>query len=241
MKPLLLDAFCKAGGAGMGYHLAGFEVVGVDIEPQPHYPFEFIQSEALEFIARHGAEFDVIHTSPPCQKYARTKNLKTSRKDHPDLVEPTRRALLATGKPYIIENVVNAPLINPLMLCGTMFGLGVIRHRLFETSPVIWWPPRPCQHEGKVVPMWWKSRQRALLAGGNYRYIHVVGSSFLMPEARMAMGIDWMTRNEISQAIPPAYTRWLGSRILESLLRQPNKAIQPTPDSGPLEQSEQTK
>lgn len=212
-KPRLLDAFCGAGGAGMGYYQAGFDVVGVDIKPQKHYPFEFIQADALEFIARHGKDFDVIHASPPCQKYARTKNLKTSRKDHPDLIEPTRQALIATGKSYIIENVTGAPLINPVMLCGTMFGLGVIRHRLFECNPIIWWPPAPCQHEGKIVPMWWKSRQRALLSK-KYKYIHVVGSSFLMPEAKEAMGIDWMVRDEISQAIPPAYTHWIGEQLM---------------------------
>lgn len=197
----------------MGYYQAGFDVVGVDIKPQKHYPFEFIQADALEFIARHGKDFDVIHASPPCQKYARTKNLKTSRKDHPDLIEPTRQALIATGKSYIIENVTGAPLINPVMLCGTMFGLGVIRHRLFECNPIIWWPPAPCQHEGKIVPMWWKSRQRALLSK-KYKYIHVVGSSFLMPEAKEAMGIDWMVRDEISQAIPPAYTHWIGEQLM---------------------------
>lgn len=197
----------------MGYYQAGFDVVGVDIKPQKHYPFEFIQADALEFIARHGKDFDVIHASPPCQKYARTKNLKTSRKDHPDLIEPTRQALIATGKPCIIENVTGAPLINPVMLCGTMFGLGVIRHRLFECNPIIWWPPAPCQHEGKIVPMWWKSRQRALLSK-KYKYIHVVGSSFLMPEAKEAMGIDWMVRDEISQAIPPAYTHWIGEQLM---------------------------
>lgn len=216
-KPLLLDCFCKAGGAGMGYHLTGFEVIGVDIEPQPRYPFRFIQADALEFIRLCGHWFDAIHCSPPCQAYAITKNLKTSRKDHPDLVEPTRRALLAAGKPFVIENVVGAPLINPITLCGTMFGLGVIRHRLFECSPAIWWPPTACQHQGKVAPMWWAQLRKARASGKVYKYLTVAGNSFLVPAARAAMGIDWMTRAELSQAIPPAYTRWIGERLLEML------------------------
>lgn len=201
----------------MGYHLAGFEVVGVDIEPQKNYPFRFIQADALEFIVAHGAEFDVIHASPPCQAYSQTRNLKTSTKNHPDLVEPTRKVLQATGKPYIIENVPGAPLINPLMLCGTMFGLRVIRHRLFECSTPLWWPPTLCQHEGLVLPMWWKSQRAARLSGKNYPYITVVGKSFLMPEARRAMDIDWMVMDELSQAIPPAYTKWIGERLLEAV------------------------
>lgn len=229
MKPLLLDAFCKAGGAGMGYHLAGFEVVGVDIEPQPHYPFEFIQADALEFIARYGAEFDVIHTSPPCQVYSVTAPLSNG--NHPDLIEPTRSALLATGKPYVIENVPGAPLINPLMLCGTMFGLRVIRHRLFECLPVIWWPPAPCQHVGKSTGsaayhrrMKTRGTKTASVREG-FAFVTVCGNDYLVKEGKEAMGIDWMTKSELSQAIPPAYTRWLGSRILELLLRQPNKQI----------------
>lgn len=242
-RPLLLDLYCKAGGTSRGYQMAGFYVVGVDIESQKNYiGDDFLQADALEVLriligggciigsrnsyARHASEggrvyhledFTLIAASPPCQKYARTKNLKTSRKDHPDLVGPTRELLLMTGKPYVIENVQGAPLINPLRLCGTMFNLGTIRHRLFECNPPIWFPPAPCQHDGKIVPMWWKSRQRALLAGGTYKYIHVVGSSFLMPEAREAMGINWMIRDEISQAIPPAYCEYIGKQMLLSL------------------------
>ena len=204
----------------MGYHLAGFEVVGVDIEPQPRYPFEFVQADALEFIAAHGHEFDVIHASPPCQAYSVTAPLSNG--NHPELIEPTRAALLATGKPYVIENVPGSPLINPIMLCGTMFpGLHVIRHRLFETSPVIWWPPSPCQHIGKVAPMFWGD----LLAYGHYggsklkrfQYITVSGNSFINADAKQAMQIDWMLNRELAQAIPPAYTKWLGERLLEKL------------------------
>ncbi len=233
MKPKCLDLYCGGGGCSKGYQDAGFYVVGVDNRPQTRYcGDDFLQADALEvlrilvgggcIIGQSGrvyylSDFDLIAASPPCQAYSITKNLKTSRKDQPDLVGPTRELLTASGKPYVIENVPGAPLNNPLMLCGTMFNLGTIRHRLFECSPPIWFPPAPCQHTGKIVPMWWKSRQRALLAGGNYKYIHVVGSSFLMPEARAAMGINWMVRDEINQAIPPKYTEFIGKQMLEMI------------------------
>jgi len=228
-KPKLLDTFCKAGGAGMGYHQAGFEVVGVDIEPQSHYPFDFVQANALEFIAKHGHEFDVIHTSPPCQLYSVTSALATG--NHPDLILPTRQVLQTAGKPYVIENVPGAPLKNPLMLCGTMFGLQVIRHRLFECSPIIWWPPSPCQHIGKSTGAAagrrragnFEKTRTASLADG-FAYVTVCGNDYLVDEGRQAMGIDWMTKSELSQAIPPAYTRWLGKRLIETLhLRTANK------------------
>ena len=214
----LLDLFCGAGGAGMGYSQAGFEVVGVDIEPQKHYPFEFHRADALQYVAEHGHEFDVIHASPPCQAYSRTRHLRTARDDHPRLIEAVRVALQTIGKPYVIENVVGAPLVNPLMLCGSMFGLGVLRHRLFESDPVIWFPPGPCAHEGPVAPMWWKARREALAVGKRFSYITVAGKSYLMSEGCKAMGIDWMNRDELSQAIPPAYTRWIGSQLLGELL-----------------------
>lgn len=219
----LLDLFCGAGGAAMGYHLAGFtEIVGVDKWSQKRYPFTFLQMDALECLARllqdgNIEAFDLIHASPPCQKYARTKNLKTARKDHPDLVGPTRELLRLARRPYVIENVPGAPLINPLILCGTMFNLRTIRHRLFECWPPIWFPPAPCQHDGERLPMWWKSRRAALAAGKEFKFLTVAGKSFLMPEAREAMGIDWMIRDEISQAIPPAYTRWLGEQMKRTI------------------------
>ena len=117
----LLDLFCCAGGAGKGYVDAGFEVVGVDIDPQPNYPFEFHQADAIEFVSAHGHEFDAIHASPPCQAFSKTKTLHDN--EHPDLIEPTREALIATGKPWVIENVVGAPLINPIKLTGQHFGM----------------------------------------------------------------------------------------------------------------------
>lgn len=213
MKRKGLDLFCGQGGCSRGYANAGFDMTGVDINPQPRYPYRFIRADALDYLAEHWREFDFIHASPPCQGYSITKNLKTARSDHAMLIETTRAALMATGKSYVIENVVGAPLINPLMLCGTMFGLGVIRHRLFECNPPIWFPPGPCQHAGRVRPIWWKSQRVALATGKMFAYITVAGRSYLMPEARLAMGIDWMNRDGLSQAIPPAYTEFVGQQL----------------------------
>jgi DNA (cytosine-5)-methyltransferase 1 len=138
-KPRLLDLFCCAGGAAMGYHQAGFEVVGVDIAPQRRYPFAFIQSDALKLDPRFLALFDAIHASPPCQAYSKAQRLRKN--DHPDLIIPTRKMLEATGLPYVIENVPGSPLRSPATLCGGMFSeLKVYRHRWFETNQPLWWP-----------------------------------------------------------------------------------------------------
>lgn len=215
-KPRLLDAFCGAGGAGMGYHRAGFEVVGVDIKPQPRYPFEFHQGDALEFIERYGREFDVIHASPLCQPFTPLVNLPNVTKKYPDLIKPTRKLLKYIGKPYIIENVPGSPLINPLMLCGSMFpGLRVYRHRLFECNPSIYWPPASCNHSYKMPPS--KGVYHTLK---DYDFITCAGHHFEAKSGRIAMQIDWMTRKELSQAIPPAYTEWLGKQILEQIAIQ---------------------
>ena len=209
-RPRLLDTFCGAGGCSVGYHRAGFDVVGVDNRPQKNYPFEFHLGDALEFIAEHGREFDVIHASPPCQAYSTTKSLHDN--EHPDLVGPTRTALRATGKPYIIENVPGAPLFNYVMLCGTMFGLGVIRHRLFECKPAIFFSPQSCNHAGKTAPS--KGEYHSL---DGYDFITCAGHNFQAGAGRKAMDIDWMTRDELAQAIPPAYTQYIGERLLRLL------------------------
>lgn len=132
IRPRLLDLFCGAGGAAMGYHLAGFDVVGCDINPQPNYPFPFHQYDALAAIVEQGHRFDFIHASPPCQSY--TPLNAYNHHEYPDLIAVTRELLVASGKPWIIENVPQAPLIDPVTLCGPMFGLKLYRHRLFEAS-----------------------------------------------------------------------------------------------------------
>lgn len=211
----LLDLFCGAGGAGMGYHRAGFEVVGVDINPQPRYPFEFHQADALEYVAEHGHEFDVIHASPPCQAFTKYKN---ARKDlpqrYPDMIDPTRRALIASGRHWILENVVGAPVNGMIMICGSMFGLDVRRHRLFESDVMIMTPP--CDHsiwEPNRFPGG-RSRER-----GNARVlcrgtVEIGRWNIPLATQERAMGIDWMELDELSESIPPAYTEFIGRQLL---------------------------
>ncbi len=218
----LLDLYCGAGGAATGYHRAGFtEIVGVDIKPQKRYPFEFVQADALEYAAKYGKDFDMIASGPPCQLFSVTAPL--SRGNYPDLVGPTRETLQATGRPYVIENVPGAPLINPIMLCGTMFPqLRVIRHRLFECWPVVWWPPAPCHHWG-VASSGGRGKSKNNKSGyipgslDNFDFITVAGNDYIAADGRRAMGIPWMTRKELSQAIPPPYTEWLGKEMLRLL------------------------
>lgn len=207
MKPRLLDLFCCAGGAAKGYADAGFEVVGVDIDPQPNYPYRFFQLDWADFIRLYGLDtFDAIHASPPCQFYSNAQRIMDN--EHPDLIGPVREALKASGLPYIIENVAGAPLINPIELCGSMFGLGTYRHRLFETSFPIVAPPHPT-HTAKTTKM-----GRAVKDG---EMMHVVGHFSGVAKAREAMDIPWMKRDELREAIPPAYTEYIGNQILTAL------------------------
>lgn len=197
----------------MGYYRAGFDVVGVDIAPQPRYPFAFHQGDALEYCAAHGHEFDVIHASPPCQRYTVGRKIHNSGERHPDLVGPTREALRSTGKPFVIENVPGAPLLSPVVLCGTMFGLCVFRHRLFESNHLLLVPAHP-KHDGATGA----SDGYSTLARGRNGYICVAGHNFIREEGAIAMGIDWMaTRYQLAQAIPPAYTSYIGRILLEHL------------------------
>jgi len=216
----MIDAFCGAGGATRGYQLAGFRVIGVDITPQSNYVGdEFHQGDALEFIAAHGHKFDAIHASPPCQAYSMANNIH-GRTDHPDLVAATRRALTATGRPWVIENVPGAPMTNYAVLCGLAFGLGVKRHRLFETSFWVWGPPLcPPGHPGDWVSVFGHTvLERGHVigkakGGGNRIKRRHLGTD----RGRSAMGIDWMTRDELSQAIPPAYCEFIGQQLLAFL------------------------
>ena len=213
MNYRLLDLFCGAGGAAVGYHRAGFtEIVGVDHKPMPRYPFEFVQADALEYLREHGQEFDVIHASPPCQAYSRSRN-NGAAKPCPMLVPDVRACLQQTGRPWVIENVEGAPLHFPVLICGAYFGLGIAgydlpRHRLFESSHLIMVPP--CQHR--------RGRTIGIYGGGtNQAHRQKLGRNIREAEKRSAMGIDWMTRKELTQAIPPAYTEWIGRRLLECL------------------------
>ena len=206
-RPRLLDLFCGAGGAAMGYYRAGFDVVGVDIKPQPRYPFEFHQGDALEYCAAHGAEFDVIHASPPCQGYSAMRHLPWLKdRDYPLLIPVTRLALQATGKIWVIENVSRAPL-NGAELCGAALGLSIVRHRRFESSHLLLFPP--CPGHGTLYPGSRNMGKRGMAAG-------VMG---LAPgqDAATVLGIDWMQGREMRQAIPPAYTEYIGRQLLTAI------------------------
>jgi len=192
----------------MGYYRAGFDdITGVDNKPMPRYPFRFIQADALEYLAEHGHEYDVIHASPPCQRYTRAQNASKNSGAHPDLIEPIRNLLMLTKKLYVIENVIGAPLIDPKVLCGLSFGLRVRRHRLFETNFFFLVPPDQCKNEDYYVIFGNEVRER--------RHGEHAGRKNKINEGRIAMGIEWMTRKELSEAIPPAYTEYIGKRILE--------------------------
>lgn len=276
----LLDLFSGAGGAAYGYMRAGFHVTGIDIKPQPRYRGEvFVQTDAMAYLTAHGQEYDVIHASPPCQAYSALKHL--ARKKHPMLVEEVRAALRHTGKPYVIENVVGAPLDTTLLLCGSMFGLQtpcgaqLRRHRLFESN-VLLMSPGACEHGTRTVAVnshefrneatrWQERREVITLAGTHphnprlyraaqrrrtpptimvvgatprdpalerkkYKTITGTGSTpqqnvvrnqiretFSVADARIAMGIDWMGMKDLSQAIPPAFTEWIGKQLMRAL------------------------
>jgi hypothetical protein len=209
--PRLLDLFCGAGGAAMGYHRAGFEVVGVDINPQPHYPFEFHQADAMTYPLEG---FDAIHASPPCQKFSITANLARAqgkKASEVDLLTPIRPLLEATGLPYVIENVKGAPLRDPLTLCGSTFGLGVRRHRLFESN-IAFLGSGPCRHQeqGRPIGIYYSIGDE-IPQGGK--------TAASLEEGQAAMGIDWMTWKELKEAIPPAYTEWIGRQLLAAIGR----------------------
>lgn len=214
-----LDLFCRAGGTSQGLYLAGFDVTGVDIDPQPEYPqkprMRFVQADAFIFDLRG---FDLIVAGPKCQRWSQATRQTGNPEDYPDQVTPIRERLIESGTPYIIENVLGAPLRNPIMLCGSMFGLGVVRHRLFECSFPIEKPEYP-KHRGSLVtgeyvtvagnlgvPAWtMKERERRGLPR------HMPGDMSLK-HWQTAMGIDWMSVGNLTQTIPPAYFHWLGVR-----------------------------
>lgn len=214
----LLDLFAGAGGAAMGYSRAGFtEIVGVDLAPQSRYPFTFVQADAMTFPLDG---FDVIHASPPCQHYSwSAAKHRNKGKTYPDLLQATRERL--RGRRFVIENVSGAAKHMPLsfVLCGSMFNLGVQRHRLFESSELIWLPFHPectlrdadaVSVTGHGPPGRWYRRCTVAGHGGD-------GPEFSLASWKAAMGIDWMTRDELTQAIPPAYTEYIGKQLIEAL------------------------
>jgi len=213
-SPKLLDLFSGAGGAAMGYHRAGFDVTGVDICDQPNYPFRFVQRDALT--ARFINGYDVIHASPPCQNYCwSTARHRAEGREYLDLIGETREFLVESGKPYVIENVSTAPLRYPTFLEGTMFGLNVIRRRGFETN---WWLPAPDRRR-RMKPIMQQSKRDPRIFIKKSAYCTVAGNgadgwSCRLADWRVAMGIDWMNRNEITQAIPPAYTEYISKYLI---------------------------
>lgn len=234
MRPRLLDLFCGAGGAAMGYYRAGFDVVGVDIAPQPNYPFEFHQADALavlrcESFLADPHFFGAIHASPPCQAYSISRH--SHGKQHPELLPPVRGLLGGIGLPYVIENVVGAPMDTTVELCGASFGLeatdtdGAVlvlkRHRLFESNVMLMQPPCECakyRHAGVMVGGVYgggpSNRSKAPWKGSGRRR---GGYTPANEVRRCLMGIDWMTAKELTQAIPPAYTQFIGAQLLSHL------------------------
>jgi DNA (cytosine-5)-methyltransferase 1 len=193
----MLDVCCGAGGLSMGYYLAGFDVVGVDIHPQPNYPFPFIQADGLDYTAQHGHAFDLVHGSWPCERYAAVTKWRGNPSDHPDLVGPGREVMQATGRPWVMENVPEtaaAGLLRPdYLLCGTQFGLNLRRHRVFETS---WGGGGDL-----MAPCWHRKGLLAFEHKGERAYAD-------------AMGCTWMTNLEARKAVPPAYTQWIATQFL---------------------------
>lgn len=212
LRPLLLDLFCGAGGASVGYHRAGFDVIGVDINPQPDYPYEFIRGDALDVLGDFIGEpaLVAVHASPPCQASSNlTKGTNAGRR-YPQLIPATRKLLARTGVPTVIENVQGSDLRRDATLCGEMFGLDVIRHRYFECSfPIV--APAHKPHRGRVSGMrhgvWYTGPYVAVYGEG--------GGKGSVAQWQKAMGIDWTdNRKSIAEAIPPAYTEYVGRQLI---------------------------
>lgn len=212
--PRLLDLCSGAGGAGVGYNRAGFEVVGVDLAPQPNYPFEFYQGDALTFLAEHWKEFDAVHASFPCQASCSLTKGTNKGRIYVNLIPEGRRLLAATGLPTVMENVQGSDLRRDLTLCGEMFGLDVIRHRYFEIEHFAAVAPKHKPHRGRV-----KGWRHGTYYDGPYFAVYGEGGGKgSVQEWQKAMGMDWTdVRLEIAEAIPPAYTEHIGKQLIEHL------------------------
>lgn len=239
-KPLVLDLFSGAGGCAKGYHDAGFEVIGVDIAPQSRYPYTFFQANALDVLNMllsdglwHGYtldDFSVLHASPPCQEYSSSRHLRNATAIKPiireKLVSQVYAALRETGVPYVIENVPGSPLPDSITLCGSMFGLPIRRHRWFACSHYLY-APCACAHtDGFVNVIGGKVRGYGTMRSATRTFLEY-GKTLRRSEGQYrkevgqaAMGIDWMTVNEMSEAIPPAYTRWIGMQLMDIIERE---------------------
>ena len=209
----ILDLFCGAGGAAMGLHRAfpDAEIIGVDIQPQPRYPFKFVQGDALTFPLEG---FDFIWASPPCQRFSSMGNWARDKEEHPDFINNVRLRLIKYNTPYVIENIPGSPLITPIMLCGSMFGLGVIRHRLFECSFPVTTNGLNCDHNGEFYTVLTKS----------CRPTTSMFAKSSVAKGRLAMGIDWMTQYEMGEAIPPAYSEYIGNEYNKSFKKDAAKS-----------------
>ena len=212
----MLDLFCSAGGASMGYHLAGFDVVGVDVEPQPNYPFEFVQADALAYFDEHADEYDAAAGSPPCQSYSAMSGCRPGlAAKYPAMVDAVRAMFTAWGRPWVIENVAGAGVAsqpdllgaNGLLLCGAMFGRALYRHRYFESSVPLVQPDHPVH----LVPA---SEAGHWVPG---TVISVAGNCSPIALAREVMDIDWMTRNELAESIPPYLAEYIGRQLMAHL------------------------
>jgi len=225
MKPKLLDLYCKAGGCSAGYAKAGFQVVGVDINPQPNYPFEFFQADALEILKDKAFinQFAVIAASPPCQAHSKARGLSEARNggkygDHLDLIPETRELLIATGKPYVIENVAGSPLINPLKLYGSQFkNLYTQRERWFESNIPLSEPEEPRKKMKTPAAGNGVGEDGSISICGNGGVRGLNSKQITLYWGFAMGGIDWMNRSELAEAIPPAYTEFIGKQLKEHL------------------------
>ncbi|MFR9799900.1 SAM-dependent methyltransferase [Streptomyces sp. MS06] len=206
-RPRLLDLYCCQGGAAKGYADAGFDVTGVDKDPQPRYPYRFVQADAIAFVLAHGTAFDFIHASPPCQHDSDCQRIQDNA--HPDLIAPTRAALESTGRSWVMENVRGAlpKLHDPVMLCGPMFGVATYRHRFFETGGgfTLLQPAHPVHR----VP---QAKMGRPVPSGHYGQF--VGNFSGVQAARDVLGVPWMNRDGIRECIPPAYSEHIGRAFL---------------------------
>lgn len=215
----LLDLFSGAGGSAKGYQRAGFYVMGIDNRPQPHYcGDEFHQADAFEYCRKYGREFDAIHASPPCQAYTGVQALGKARnggyREHPDLIDPVRRMLIETGKPFIIENVPQSPINAVLIMCGTMFDLKVYRHRYFETNVMMFQPQHFPHHDQTPTPGLGLSPKGFISVCGSGG-VKGMNAKQIVETWSSSMGIDWMDRRELAQAIPPAFTEFIGKQMMQ--------------------------